>query len=57
MATEQRTTWGRPLGDCEVCGDSDDTFFTDDGELLCNDCIFERRCDDLVDDTLDEDDR
>lgn len=34
------------MGECEKCGDSA-AGYTDDGELMCEDCLFEHTCEEL----------
>ena len=34
------------MGKCEKCGDQA-VGFNDDGDLLCEDCIFEQACEEL----------
>ncbi|WP_277810666.1 hypothetical protein [Chromohalobacter canadensis] len=37
------------MGECEKCGDQA-IGFNDDGDLLCEDCIFEQTCEELFGD-------
>jgi hypothetical protein len=33
-----------PEGVCSVCGCTEDIVIDEDGEMICIDCLFERRC-------------
>ena len=36
--------WSSEHGKCEKCKDYGPVFYNDDGELLCQDCLFEKEC-------------
>ncbi len=41
------------LGKCERCPETA-VGYTDDGEALCEDCLFEHTCEELFDDERDD---
>ena len=36
--------WSDLKDKCEKCGSYENVFYNDDGELLCQDCLFELEC-------------
>lgn len=44
-----------PLGQCEQC-EEPAIFVSEDGEALCEDCIFEQACEELFGDPFEGDD-
>lgn len=41
---------------CESCKSDEDVVMSEDGEMICTDCLFEKTCEEMFKDTLDDED-